>query len=45
MGPKGMLTYENDTIVIGWTLTMQECRLGESTLQLPFFRPLKILIL
>jgi hypothetical protein len=45
MGPKGMLTDENDTIVIGWTLAMQECGLGESTLQQPFFRPLNFLIL
>jgi hypothetical protein len=33
MGPKVMLTYENDTIVIGWMLAMQECRPNEGTLQ------------
>jgi hypothetical protein len=33
MGPKVMLTYENDTIVIGWTLVIQECRPSENTLQ------------
>jgi hypothetical protein len=31
-GPKVMLTYENDIILIGWMLAIQECRPNESTL-------------
>jgi hypothetical protein len=34
MGPKGVLTKEEDVVVIKWTLDMQECGLSISPQQL-----------